>query len=112
MPRPTQEQLFAPHLRGPETTRTDEETNPWAGRTSVLSGDATVTVSTALVNSASIIHIGEQVSSAGVAAVQSAGHLVVNSIVTGTSFSIARAGGVAAPWDATAMWQLINPKRS
>ena len=97
------EALFNPHLRGPMRTQTSEVTNPWAGRTSVPSGSATVTVSTALVNSDSIIQITEEV---GSASVNSAGALTVNSIVSATSFAIARQGGAAAEWDSTAMWMI------
>ncbi len=100
-------QLFRPLLRGPMLSRTSGETNPWAGRTNVPSGSATVTVSTALVNSDSIIRFGTEVTSVGVGA-NSGGAVVVNSIVSGVSFAFARATAVAAPWDETVMWELVK----
>lgn len=55
MPRNTAEQIFKGQLRGPLTTKATSSANQWAGRTSVLSGVATATVSTFLVNSDSLI---------------------------------------------------------
>ena len=101
------ELLFKPTLRGPMRTRTSGEANPWAGRTALNSGSAAVTVSTALVQSDSIIRYGTLPSSLGVAA-NSGGAIVVNGIVDGVSFDLARATGVAVPWDETIMWELVR----
>ena len=101
------EQLFGPHLRGSFLTRTNQETNPWAGRTVLASGSTSVVVSTSLVNSDSIIRLATQVGSID-SAVQSAGHIVVNSIVSGVSFAFATALGVSVPFDNTVMWELVR----
>ena len=102
------ELLFKPLLRGPISTRTaPTESNPWAGLTTLNSGDATVTVSTSAVQSDDIIKIAENPGSLGVAA-NSGGHIVVTSIVQNTSFIFGRSTGVAVPWDTTIMWELMR----
>ena len=56
MPRKqTAEQIYGGMLRGPLTTKAGSAVNQWAGRTAVLSGVATATVSTTVINSDSII---------------------------------------------------------
>lgn len=100
------ETLFRPLLRGPLETRTGG-TDPFASRTAIGSGVVTVTVSTAMVNSDSIILLGTQISSAGI--ISSGGAVAVNSIVSGVSFALTRETGVAAPWTTTVMWVLLNP---
>lgn len=79
----------------------------FAGRTVLASGSSSVTVSTAAVNSDSIIMLTSQVGSAGVG-VNSGGAIGVNSIVSGTSFAITRMTGIAVDWDDTVMWHLIQ----
>jgi hypothetical protein len=101
------ELLFKPTLRGPMRTITTGEENPWAGRTVLASGSATITVSTAAIQSDSIVRYGTLPSSLGVAA-NSGGTIVVSSIVDGVSFALARATGVAVPWDETVMWELVR----
>ncbi len=101
------ELLFKPTLRGPMRTRTTGEENPWAGRTVLASGSASVTVSTALIQSDSIVRYGTQPNSVGVAA-NSGGAVVVNSIVDSVSFAFARATGVAVPWDEAVMWEVLR----
>jgi len=83
------------------------QTTNWAGRTTLSSGSSSVTVSTALVNSDSLILKCSEVASVGVGA-NSGGAILVNSIVSATSFAFARATGTAAPWDETVMWMLIR----
>lgn len=104
---PQAETFFRPLLKGPLDTFIGG-TNPWCSRTTVGSGSATVTVSTALVNSDSVILIGAQMTSGGI--ISSAGAVVVNSVVPGVSFAFTRDTGVAAPWTTTVMWMLVNPK--
>ena len=102
------ETLYKPTLRGPLRTRTaPTETNPWAGRTTLASGSATVTVSTAIVQSDSIIQFATEVGTVGVGA-NSGANVVVNSIVDAISFAFARATGIAVDWDETVMWQLLR----
>ena len=101
------ELLFKPTLRGPLRTRTSGEANPWAGRTTLNSGSAAVTVATALVQSDSIIRYGTLPSSLGVAA-NSGGGIVVSSVVDSVSFDFARATGVAVPWDEQVMWEIVK----
>ena len=103
------EQAYGLHLRAPLRTRIGN-TNPWSGRTTLSSGSATSTVSTTRVNSDSIVLLSEQVSSAGASAVQSGagGWTVVNSIVSGVSFALARSSGQAIAWDSTIMWNILK----
>ena len=76
----------------------------FAGRTTLNSGSASVTVSTAVVNSDSIIMYGIQASSVG--AQNSAFNIVVNSIVSGVSFAFARILGAGGPDNSTIMWEI------
>ena len=102
------ELLFKPLLRGPISTRVaPTEPNPWAGRTTLNSGSATVVVSTSAVQSDDIFKIAENPGSLGVAA-NSGGPIVVNSIVQNVSFIFGRSTGVAVPWDTTIMWELLR----
>ncbi len=52
---PVLESLFAPFFRGPSTIKTNSEKTQFAGRTTLGSGQASVTVSTAVVQSGSLI---------------------------------------------------------
>lgn len=99
------EMLFGPLLRGQPGTRTSEETNAWAGRTSLGSGSSSVTVSTTLVKSDSLIFLTEAPGSVTTVA-GSHGHVVVNSIVHGISFALARSTATATPWSATVGWMI------
>lgn len=109
MPREqTAEQFFAAHFRGPDRvdlapTRTD----PYAGRTVLSSGSTTVTVSTALVNSDSIISYGTHIDASAVS-VASGGFVAVSSIVSGVSFDLIWARGGAVAKDVTVMWRLTH----
>lgn len=100
------ETLFKPTLRGPMRTRTaPTEANPWAGRTVLASGSATVTVSTATVQSDSIITFSTEVGTLGV---NSGAGIVVTSIADAVSFMFGRASGQAVAWDETIMWSLMR----
>ncbi len=101
------ELLFRPHLRGPFFTRSTSASNQWAGRTTLNSGDTTVVVSTALVNSNSVIMYGID----GNAGLQSSGvsHAIeVTSISSGNHFTFATAGGESAERNTVIMWQLTR----
>jgi hypothetical protein len=104
MPGRPLEELFGPHFRGPPLTQLTT-LGAWAGRTSLGSAQASVTVSTAVVNSDSVFMIASNPGSVGVGA-NSGGAVVVNSIVSGVSFALARATAVGAPWDSTVSWMI------
>ena len=55
-----QELLFSPVMKGPLTTLAGSASNQFAGRTSMNSGDTTVTVSTTTVASDDLIKYGWQ----------------------------------------------------
>lgn len=82
--------------------------NPFCDRTVVGSGVATVTVSTTRIDSGSLLFTGVQITSGGI--INSAGAIVVNSIVPGVSFAFTTPNAVAAPFTRTVMWMLVNPK--
>lgn len=103
------EQLWRALLRGPMRTKTSEETNPWAGRTTVQSGSAFVTVSTSNVRSGDLIFVSAEIGSANVAAA-SGGAIMVDSIVDNTSFALARQFGVAVAWDDIVVWQITKTR--
>ena len=99
--------LFKPTLRGPMRTRTaPTEANPWAGRTTLNPGSATVTVSTSVVKSDSIIQALVEANtrqSSGVAT-----PIEVMSIQEGVSFAFGTAGGETLARDTTIMWDITN----
>ncbi len=105
MARPA-EKLSKYFAAGPSYTRIGQA-NAWAGRTTVASGTATVTVSTTMITSDCIIRQASSVASVGVGA-NSGGAIVVNSIVDAVSFAFVRATAVAAPWDEIVMWELVR----
>lgn len=108
MAEQTAEQFFAPHFRGPDRVDlTPARTDPYAGRTTINSGTVAVTVSTALVNSDSLVDYGVQVSTVS-PNVNSGGFVGVNSIVSGVSFAFSWATGVAVPQDVIVMWRLTR----
>ena len=101
------ELLFKPTLRGPVRTRTaPTEPNPWAGRTTLNSGDATVTVSSTLIQSDSIVQIGVEANTRQDSGVGAA--IEVMSIQDGVSFAFGTSGGETLARDTTIMWQLTN----
>ncbi len=99
------ELLFGPHLKNAPLTDSTAGAGQFAGRTTLASGSSSVTVSTAMVNSNSIILAMSEVGSVGA---NSGGALVVNSIVSGTSFALARSTANAVAWDDTVMWLLLR----
>lgn len=106
VPEQTAEQFFRPHFRGPDRVDlTPARTDPYAGRTTISSGDVTATVSTALVNSDSIITYGVELE-VNSPSVNSGGFVSVVSIASGVSFAFAWATGVAVGQDTVIMWRL------
>ena len=101
------ELLYKGTLKGPLRTQTTGADAPWAGLTTLDSGSATVTVSTASVQSDSIVQFSTKVGTVGVGA-NSGANVVVASVVDAVSFAFARATGVAVPWDETMMWTLTR----
>jgi hypothetical protein len=103
------EQLFRPAFKGPLTLPTSG--NPaggqFAGRTIIASGGTSVAVLTTAVHSDSIIRYGVQVGSMSTVA-SAVGHIVVNSIVDGTSFMFARHNAYPSKWDDTIMWEIVK----
>lgn len=98
--------LHNPLQLGPTQT-SPLSTHAWIGRTTLSSGSAAVTVTTAHAASDMVVKYGSVVGSVGVGA-NSGGAIVVNSVVAGTSFAFARATGVAVPWDEVIMWELVR----
>ena len=94
-------------LRGPIRTRTNsQEGSFWAGRTVLGIGNATVTVSTSVVQSDSIIQYGVEANtlqSSGVGA-----PIEVMSIQDGVSFAFGFSGGESLTRDTTIMWSLMR----
>lgn len=91
-------------FQGGPFTRT-QSADGWADRTTLTSGSASVTVSTALVNSDSIFWMATVPTSVGV---NSGGGIVVSSIVSGKSFAFARAEGQGVGWNEVITWTLIR----
>lgn len=96
-----------PFQTGPVMARVSPGPRQFIGRTTLNSGSAFQTVSTAVVNSDSIFRLATQPSSIGPAGA-SGGCVVVNSIVSGVSFALARAYGTAAPWNEVVHWEIVR----
>ena len=101
------EQLFGPVFRGPRTTILEGGAAAWAGRTTINSSDASVTVSTAMVASGQLFNLGVEPGSLGVGA-NSGGMVVVSSIVDNVSFALAYATAVGVPWDTDISWEIVR----
>ena len=100
------ELIFKGTLRGPLRTRASSASNQWAGRTTLNSGSATVTVSTTTIKSDSIIKYGVEANTrqeSGVGA-----PIEVMSIQEAVSFAFGFAGGETVARDTTIMWWLMN----
>lgn len=91
-------------LKGPSMTMANSSQNQWAGRTTLASGQATVTVSTIQVQSDCLIfatpmHVTAQNSGFG-------GGVCVRSISEGNSFVLGWTDAVGRAFDATIMWEM------
>ncbi len=100
------ELLWRAFFRGPPFILANSGPSQFAGRITINSGSATVTVSTSIVKSDSIIlHDVESntLQSSGVAA-----PINVMSVVDGAHFSFGYAGGETPAGDRTIMWMILN----
>ncbi len=91
---------------GIQTTRAQSASNQFAGRTTLNSGDTTVTVSSSVVTSDSIILHGMEANTS-----QSSGFAApidVMSIVDGSHFTFGQADGVAVVRETNIMWQILH----
>jgi len=102
------EQLFRAVFRGPTAQQVDQ-TDGWAGRSTVDSGSASIVISTTVVQSDSFFRLAFSVGSAGAVASRQ-GPYVINSVVDGTSFAITTITGVAYAWDNVVMWEIVKTK--
>lgn len=101
------EQLFRGFLRGPLVTPISSGAAQFSGLTAINSGTATVTISTAMINSGMIVSATMMLNSA--AAVGSGTpfpQLVVNSIVDATSFCLGFADQQGRAPGGVIMWEL------
>lgn len=105
MPRQSQERLFHPHLRGPMLTNANSDDFQWAGRTTLGSGSSTVTVSTAVVNSDSIVLLGSQAATNQASGVSTP--IEVKSINPGNHFILGTSDGDSLSRDTTVMWMVM-----
>jgi hypothetical protein len=99
------ETLFGGILRGPLATLTASGAKQFAGRTTINSGTAFVTISTQMVNSDSIILHGFAVQTT-VASGSGGPATCVSSIVSGVSFALGYTDGVQRGPGGTFMWEL------
>lgn len=98
-------ELFQRALKvGPDMLRTLAGPGQFAGRTALASGTAFATVSTAVVNSDSIIHHGFNVTTTSTSGTNFA--LGVSSIVSGVSFAIGYVDGQGRGPGGTLMWEI------
>ena len=79
----------------------------FCGRTTLGSGSASVTVSTGVINSNSMFRLASIVGSTALGA-NSGGGVVVNSIVSGVSFALARPTGTAVAWSDIVSWEIVR----
>jgi len=80
---------------------------PAAGQTVLTSGGTTVTVSTTLARSNAIVQILSTLPAS--VGTNSAGYILVSSLVQGVSFAFARNNGVGAGWSETINWRIFYP---
>lgn len=105
------EQMFGRTDRGQPTIVVSAQgiTDPWAGCTLIASGSASQTVSTNLVSSGkTIFRVARTSPGSLAAATNSGGAVVIAALVDGVSFDLARATGVAVPWDEYVCWEMIR----
>ena len=99
------ELLRRPFLKGPMALETTAGENQFAGRTSLASGTAFATISTAIVNSDSLIQATFQVNTTTASGVAFAA-MGVNSIVSGVSFTFGSVDGVGRAPGGVIMWEI------
>ena len=100
------EQLFSPVFRGRPLTKANSAPGQWAGRTTLTSGTATITVSTTQVKSNSLIFLGAQAP----AAVNSATGkpIEVKTMIDSSYFVLGTADGVGMGRDTVISWMLYS----
>lgn len=106
MPANPLEVLRRAFLTGPMLTRASSGPNQFAGRTTLNSGSATVTVSSTVVKSDSIIMLAVEANTrqdSGVAA-----PIEVMSVFEGGHFTLGTAGTETLARDTTIMWEIKN----
>lgn len=107
-PRTTPEIMTAsPMFRRPLFVPAQSKSNQYAGRTTLASGSATVTVSTTVVNSDSIVWMGLAAPGTNVASGQFKA-IEVKSIDAGNAFVLGTADGVAMARDTVVMWTIVH----
>jgi len=93
--------------QGPDFNRIYTDGRAFCGRTTLGSGSASVTVSTGVINSNSMFRLASIVGSTALGA-NSGGGVVVNSIVSGVSFALARPTGTAVAWSDIVSWEIVR----
>lgn len=105
MPNPI-ETLYGPGFLGPAVMSVASKANQFAGRTTLSSGSATVTVSSTVVGSDSILRFALQ---SHVRQNSGFGQPVeVATISPGNFFTLSTADGVAFARDTTIMWEIVR----
>lgn len=100
------ETLYGPGLLGPPVMSVASKSNQFAGRTTLSSGSATVTVSSTVIGSDSIIRLAAQSDTR-----QNSGFgqpVEVATISPGNFFTLSTADGVAFARDSTIMWDIVR----
>lgn len=100
------ETLYGPGFFGPPVISVASKSNQFAGRTTLSSGSATVTVSSTVIGSDSIIRLAMQTHVR-----QNSGFgqpVEVASISPGNFFTLSTADGVAFARDTTIMWDIVK----
>lgn len=106
MPDATSEQLYRGLLRGPLRTQAGSKSNQWAGRTTLNSGSATVTVSTTAVDSNSIV-LGFTEGAANLASGTAIRGIEVKSLSPGNFVTFGTADGQAIARATAIMWLIV-----
>lgn len=106
--QPPIELSFGPAQRAPSfltrMAQNSGQAGQWCGRTSLASGTAFVTLSTAVINSDSIVHHGFAVNTTAVSGTNFA--VGVSSIVSGVSFALGYVDGQGRGPGGTLMWEI------
>ncbi len=103
---PNLEQIFGGILRAPLRTVIAAGAQQFAGLTLIASGSATVTVSTAVVQSGQLIWCAAQLGADPGTIQNSGGGIACMSIVDNVSFELVRPAGTALNHDETIMWEI------
>lgn len=99
------ELLYGPHLHGALSTDATSHAAQYAGRTTIASGTTSVTVSTAMVNSDSLILMGREFNFTVGSNENVSTH--VSTINPGNFFTVATDDNTNVEQDVTIMWLLL-----